>query len=199
MKIFGLTGKTGAGKTTVSELLSSMGFYVINGDHIARNVTAPGKPALKELAAAFGFDIVDENGVLDRALLASRAFADKNSTALLNSITHPYIRKDFEAEIEKAALKGYEKVVLDAAALLESNCKDLCSSIIVVSAPKDIRLKRILSRDGISEKQAETRMKAQFPDEYYEKKADIIIKNYPPFDKDIKAQLCILTENTDEN
>lgn len=195
MEIFGLTGKTGAGKTTVSKLLSSMGFYVINGDLIARNVTSPGKSVLKELANAFGCDIIDEKGNLNRALLASRAFADKEATALLNSITHPHIRRDFEAEIEKAKEANYRKVVIDAAALLESDCKDLCSKIIVVSAPREIRLERILSRDGISLSQAETRMNAQFPDEYYEEKADIIIKNYPPYDKELEAQLYLLTEN----
>lgn len=194
MKVFGLTGKTGAGKTTVSAFLKDMGFYIIDGDIIARNVTEKGKPALKELANAFGCDIIKSDGVLDRKLLASRAFSTKENTALLNSITHPHIHREFQDELKKAEANGFESAVIDAAALLESSCKDLCQKIIVVSAPENIRLERILRRDSITEEQARTRMSAQFPDEYYEEKADIIIRNYPPYDEDIKKQLLTLAE-----
>ena len=194
MKIFGLTGKTGAGKSTVASKLEAMGFYVIDGDLIARNITRKGKPALKELAKEFGCDIITEDGSLDRKKLASRAFKDKESTAKLNSITHPIIKAEFETEIEKAEEKGFSYAVIDAAALLESNCKDLCEKIIVVTAPEDIRLSRILQRDGITKEQALTRMNAQFPDEYYNEKADILIRNYPPFEKDTDHILKELTE-----
>ena len=84
--------------------------------------------------------------------------------------------------------------MIDAAALLESSCKDLCEKIVVVTAPEDIRLSRILRRDGITKEQALIRMNAQFPDEYYNEKADILIRNYPPFDKDIDLTLKELTE-----
>lgn len=196
MTVLGLTGKTGAGKTTVSALLREMDFYIIDGDIIARNITQKGKPALKELAKEFGCDIINSDGTLNRKLLAMRAFKDKESTAKLNSITHPKINEEFEEEIRKAKEQGFKAAVIDAAALLESSCKDLCEKIIVVTAPEDIRLKRILKRDSISETEAKTRMGAQFPDEYYFEKADIIIRNYPPYDEDIKTQLSVLTELT---
>ncbi len=194
MKIFGLTGKTGAGKSTVAEKLSTLGFYVVDGDKISRSITEKGKPALKELANEFGCDIIKEDGNLDRKLLASRAFKDKMSTAKLNSITHPIIKAEFEAELQKAENQGFTFAVIDAAALLESSCKDLCEKIIVVTAPEDVRLARILKRDGITKDQALTRMNAQFPDEYYNEKADIIIKNYPPFESSIDEHLKELTE-----
>ena len=194
MKIYGLTGKTGAGKSTVAEKLKSLGFYVIDGDKIARSITEKGKPAISLLANEFGCDIIESDGSLNRKLLASRAFRDKESTAKLNSITHPIIKAEFETEIEKAEEKGFSYAVIDAAALLESSCKDLCEKIIVVTAPEDIRLSRILQRDGITKEQALTRMNAQFPDEYYNEKADILIRNYPPFEKDTDHILKELTE-----
>lgn len=194
MKIFGLTGKTGAGKSTVALKLKALGGYVIDGDLIARNITRKGKPALTELAKEFGCDIIEEDGTLNRKLLASRAFKDKESTARLNEITHPLIKEEFEDELRIAENDGYPFALIDAAALLESSCKDLCEKIIVVTAPEDIRLQRILERDSITKEQALTRMNAQFPDEYYFEKADIIIRNYPPYESETDLILKELTE-----
>lgn len=194
MRVFGLTGKTGAGKSTVALKLKEKGFYIIDGDIIARSITEKGEPALKELAKEFGCDIIKEDGSLDRKLLASRAFRDKEGTAKLNSITHPIIKDKFQEEIIRAEKKGYCFALIDAAALLESSCKDLCEKIIVVTAPEEIRLQRILKRDSITKEQALTRMNAQFTDEYYNEKADIIIRNYPPFESSIDTELEELTE-----
>lgn len=194
MKVYGLTGKTGAGKSTVALKLAKLGFYIIDGDVIARGITEKGKPALNELANEFGCDIIESDGSLNRKLLASRAFKDKESTAKLNRITHPLIKKEFEAELMKAQNEGFAFAVIDAAALLESSCKDLCEKIIVVTAPEDIRLERILKRDNITKAQALIRINAQFPDEYYNEKADILIRNYPPFESNIDKQLKELTE-----
>lgn len=182
MEIYGLTGKTGAGKSTVASLLSEKGFYIIDGDLIARHITDKGKPALKELAAAFGEDILSEDGSLNRRELAKRAFADRKSTQLLNSITHPKIYGECVAEIKKAEETGFKKALIDAAALLESECRSLCGRIIVVTAPEEIRLERILHRDSITREEALRRMSAQREDEYYLSQADIIIRNYPPYD-----------------
>lgn len=194
MKVYGLTGKTGAGKSTVALKLAKLGFYIIDGDVIARGITEKGKPAISLLANEFGCDIIESDGSLNRKLLASRAFKDKESTAKLNSITHPLIKKEFEAELMKAQNEGFAFAVIDAAALLESSCKDLCEKIIVVTAPEDIRLERILKRDNITKAQALIRINAQFPDEYYNEKADILIRNYPPFESNIDKQLKELTE-----
>ena len=194
MKVYGLTGKTGAGKSTVAEKLEMMGFCVIDGDKIARSITEKGKPAISILANEFGCDIIEDDGSLNRKLLASRAFKDRESTAKLNAITHPIIKAEFEKELRKAEAEGFSFAVIDAAALLESSCKDLCEKIIVVTAPEEIRLSRILLRDGITKEQALIRIKAQFPDEYYNEKADILIRNYPPYEKEIELILKELTE-----
>ena len=194
MKVYGLTGKTGAGKSTVAEKLEKMGFCVIDGDKIARSITEKGKPAISILANEFGCDIIEDDGSLNRKLLASRAFKDRESTAKLNAITHPIIKAEFEKELRKAEAEGFSFAVIDAAALLESSCKDLCEKIIVVTAPEKISLSRVLLIDGITKEQALIRINAQFPDEYYNEKADILIRNYPPYEKEIELKLKELTE-----
>ena len=192
MLTIGLTGKTGAGKSTVADLLKEKGCYIIDGDVIARQITEKGSEVLPILQKEFGEDILDENGELIRKKLAQRAFSSKENTAVLNSITHPVIKERSLIEIKNAESLGYKTAIIDAAALLDSDCKDLCDKIIVVTAPEDIRLERILSRDGITKQQALTRIKAQKDDEYYFSHADIIIRNYPPYD--LKDELLKLEE-----
>lgn len=182
MITLGLTGKTGAGKSTVAAYLKEKGCFIIDGDVIARQITEKGSEVLPLLQKAFGEDILDENGELIRKRLAQRAFSSKENTALLNSITHPVIKQRSLDEMQEAESLGYKTALIDAAALLDSDCKDICQKIIVVTAPEDIRLERILKRDGISYEQAMTRIKAQKDDEYYFRHADIIIRNFPPYD-----------------
>ena len=182
MITLGLTGKTGAGKTTVASYLKEKGCYIIDGDIIARQITEKGSEVLPVLQKAFGEDILDENGELIRAVLARRAFSSKENTAILNSITHPVIKQRCADEMAKAESLGYKTALIDAAALLDSDCRDLCHKIIVVTAPEEVRLERILQRDGITKDQAMTRINAQKSDEYYFSHADIIIRTYPPYD-----------------
>ena len=184
MKVIGLTGKTGAGKSTVAAFLREKGCYIINGDKIARDILLPGEKAVRELADFFGDDIILPDGNIDRKKVASRAFATSENTAALNAITHPHITARFVAEIKKAENEGYSVAIIDAAAILESDCRKLCSAFIVVTAPENIRLERILSRDRITKEQAMTRIRAQKEDEYYLSRADYVIRNYEPFGLD---------------
>lgn len=187
MFIYGLTGKTGSGKTTVAKMLSQKGFYVVDGDVLARKVTEKGSKVLEELSTCFGKDIIAEDGTLKRPELAKRAFATEEARQKLNRITHTAIHNLFEEELKKAEKEGFTYCLFDAAALLESPSVNLCKKIVVVHAPYDVRLKRILERDGISETDARRRMDAQKSDEYYLSNADIIINNFPPHS--LKAEI----------
>lgn len=176
----GLTGPTGAGKSMVAEKLQEWGCAVIDADRIAREVTRPGSPVLAELAAAFGADIL-ENGILNRGKLAGRAFSTPEQTKKLNAITHPHIVRRMEAEREAAFRAGGRVAVMDGAQLFEAGADRICDWIVVVTAPEEIRLDRLLRRDQIPAEKIKERMNAQFPCAYYERRADMIIRNYPPF------------------
>lgn len=175
----GLTGQTGAGKTSIGKLLSENGCEIIDTDKIARSITEKGSPVLSLLAEAFGGDII-ENGELNRKLLAKRAFSSRENTEKLNGITHPEITRLVKERAEKA-FKAGKTAVIDAAALFESGEDKLCDFTAAVICPEDIRLERIISRDSLTYEQAKTRIKAQYGEEYYTGKADLIIRNYPPY------------------
>ena len=176
----GLTGPTGAGKSTVAGLLREHGFAVIDADHIAREITLPGSPVLTELAGAFGTDILN-TGVLDRAKLAERAFSTPERTQTLNAITHPHIVRRMEEERENVFRSGARVAVMDGAQLFEAGADRICDLVAVVTAPDDVRLARLIRRDGLPVEKLKERMAAQLPRSCYEERADIIIRNYPPF------------------
>jgi dephospho-CoA kinase len=181
MICYGLTGKTGAGKSTVAALLRSRGWYVIDGDLLAREIVEPGSPVLLQLCEAFGGDLLREDGTLDRRALVRRLHEVPDGVETLNAITHPAIDALVQRELDEAERQGYDRCVFDAAALLESPSRSRCDKIIVVTAPEDVRLQRILQRDGLSEAQARDRMRMQKDDAWYFSQADDVIRNYPPF------------------
>lgn len=173
----GLTGPTGAGKSYVCEIFRKKGFKIIDCDKIAHELTAKNAPILTELASEFGEDIV-KNGELDRKLLASRAFDTKEHTKKLNSILHPAIA-------EKCKEEAQGLTVLDASQLFEANMQNDCYKVIGVLADEDVRIKRIIARDNITEQQAKLRMSAQFDNDYFIDNCDYIIYNNG---EDIAAQ-----------
>lgn len=165
----GLTGQTGAGKGYVCDILSKKGFKIIDCDLAARTVLDKNKALLVDLANEFGQDIIVD-GVLDRKMLASRAFSTREKTDKLNSILHPAILDECR--------KGADTLcVLDAPQLFEANAQDDCNIIVSVIAPQDIRLKRIISRDNITKQQALERMSAQYDEEFFVSHSDFVIIN----------------------
>lgn len=168
--VIGLTGPTGAGKSTVAQALGRLGCVIVDADAAARGIAE--QPAcLAKLKEAFGADIVRPDGTLDRKLLSQRAFAGPESTSLLNSITHPAIFEACIRQIRQAQEGGCRAVILDAPLLFESGADRLCSAAIAVTAPPESRLKRIMARDGIDENLARARMEAQHGEEYYTSRA----------------------------
>lgn len=175
--VIGLTGQTGAGKTTVAEGLRHFGYQIIKADEVARLVTEQGSPVLTSLAFTFGADILKEDGSLNRALLAERAFASPEQTKKLNEITHPEILRLINKKVNGAFFDGYEGVVLDASQLFESGLNERCSLVVSVVAPEDVRLRRIMERDHLTEEKARLRMNAQYPEEFFRTHSDYIIEN----------------------
>lgn len=172
MRLIGLTGGIGSGKTTVARMLGDRGFHVIDADAIARDIVAPGSPALQELSEIFGSGILLPDGSLNRGELAARAFIDKEHTELLNSITHPRIHEETQKRI--AAAPG--DVVYDMPLLVDSDLHHDMDLVIVVDVDPETRVKRLAGR-GIGEEDARRRIAAQIPDEVRRAAADIIIDN----------------------
>jgi dephospho-CoA kinase len=175
--VLGLTGPSGTGKSYAAELFACAGFSIIDADSTARKVVEPRSPCLHELCEAFGSEIINSCGMLDRKMLAKKAFANKASLDKLNFITHPHIIKAINAELDALKQKGEGVAVLDAPALFESGADSVCDAVVTVTAPKALRLKRIMERDKLTEEQAKQRINAQPDDEYYTSRAAYVISN----------------------
>lgn len=174
--VIGLTGQSGAGKTTVCEVFRENGFFIINADMIARQIMERGTPCLREVSEAFS-GVLNSDGSLNRGLLAAAAFSNSERLDLLNSITYPYITARVLQLIKELDENGEKFILLDAPTLFESRADDFCDLIISVIASEQSRLERILKRDNITAEQADKRMKAQHSDDYYTVNSDFIIKN----------------------
>jgi dephospho-CoA kinase len=174
--IIGLTGPTGAGKSTVASAFEKVGCAIIDADRIAREVvTYPN--CIAELKTEYGDDIVDENGGLYRRLLAQRAFSSPQNAARLNEITHPKIMDEVIRRIaffQQSGAVGVKAIILDAALLFESGADQLCTTTIAVTAPFEVRLNRIMKRDSISLELAKARMGAQHDSAYYNERASYV-------------------------
>ncbi len=191
--IIGLTGQTGSGKSTVCSFALSKGAAVINADSVAREVVQKGSRCLAQLAEAFGGDIIKSSGELDRKLLAKRAFSDKEKTGLLNSITHPFIIKSTAEKAEELRNQGYQIIVFDAPQLFESGADKICDVIVTVTAPEEIRLERIIRRDGLAPEEARLRMNAQLDEEYFRENSDYLIDGSKSIDE-VKQEIGIVLE-----
>ena len=175
--VVGLTGQTGAGKSTVSKIFASNGFAVIDADQVARKIVEKGTKCLDEIADFFGSQVINEDGTLNRKALAGIVFSDKSKLEMLNTISYPYITGEILRQIRVHSMKGEKLILLDAPTLFESRADDFCEIIISVLADADIREKRIISRDGLTADQARKRMNSQLNEEFFISHSDYIIHN----------------------
>ncbi len=173
----GLTGGIGSGKSTVATLLAERGFEIIDADQIARDVVEPGRPALAELAEAFGEDIIRPDGTLDRGGLARRAFTDAERTQLLNSITHPRIREETARRFAEAEEAGRRSVVYDMPLLIDQGLQKKMDLTVVVDVDIEKRVERVVARRGLAEDDVRRRIAAQVSDDVRIAAADVIIDN----------------------
>lgn len=161
MRIFGLTGNIGSGKSTVAARLREAGIPVLDADRISREVTVPGGPAYDAVVQAFGAGIVREDGSIDRARLGEIVFADPVLRVRLEAITHPAILEAMKYALAGLAREGHRAAVVEAALIHESGRKGRFDAVISVTCDRETAISRVASRDGMSRNQIEARLNAQ--------------------------------------
>lgn len=177
MKIIGLTGMSGAGKTTVCEVFRKGGVQIVNCDLIARQVVAKGEPCLKEIADKFSAEFITKEGELDRKKMGALVFSDSEKRKLLNDTIYPHITNKVKCILNEAEQNGQQYILLDAPTLFESGIDNICSVIVSVVAERSHSIERIMARDRLDRKQAEQRLNSQFDKDFYKAKSDFCIEN----------------------
>lgn len=188
MKVIGITGPTGAGKTTVLRVLERMGGVILDCDAVYHELTRTSAPMREELKARFGPEIFSPEGELLRKTLGGIVFGDEQALADLNEITHRYVFQAVEEAIAAAGEERRPAVAVDAIALLESGLGELCDVTVAVTADDELRIRRIMARDGISEDYARLRVEAQKPSRWFEERCDHTLRNDGPDPSELEAQ-----------
>lgn len=193
MKVIGLTGGIASGKSTASSILKELNVPVIDADKIAREIVDVGKPALNEIKSAFGQDVMNKDGSLNRKYLGRIVFSDKEKLEILNSITHKRIREEIINRINRyREINIHPLIIIDAALLIESDMKTLVDEIWLVVVDEKIQKERLMKRDVIGEDDAMNKIKTQMTTEEKKKYANVIIDNNKDIDylkERIKNQL----------
>ncbi|MEG1858500.1 MAG: dephospho-CoA kinase, partial [Pseudoflavonifractor sp.] len=149
MKLIGITGPTGAGKTTALNALKGLGGYLIDCDAVYHNLLECSLPMCRALVERYG-DILQESGKIDRKKLGAIVGDKPDTVSDLNAITHRFILQELQAQMKAAAERGSPAVGVDAIALIESGVAADCDAVVGVLAPKELRIRRIMAREGIS-------------------------------------------------
>ena len=161
MKIIGITGRSGCGKSSATNFLARQGYPCIDADRIARDVLLPGSPCLEKLQAYFGQDILEADGTLKRRLLADRAFATPEGTRVLTEITQQEILRRIEERLRQAQASGAGMAFVDGAVIVGTPFEPRCDALVLITAPYETIVQRICARDGISPEMARRRLDAQ--------------------------------------
>ncbi|XP_005089641.1 dephospho-CoA kinase domain-containing protein [Aplysia californica] len=164
MFLVGLTGGIASGKSTVAKEFQALGCPCVDADLIARQVVEPGEPAYEKIKGTFGPTVFHENGLLNREKLGQIIFHDASKRQQLNAIVHPAIKKRMLREVLQYLLKGYQFVICDIPLLFETKqMLPFVSYTVVVYCDEDKQLSRLMQRNGLSEEDAQARMKSQLP------------------------------------
>jgi dephospho-CoA kinase len=179
----GLTGSIAVGKSFVLGVLAELGCRVLDADATAREVVKPGTPGLKAVVEAFGAEVLNEGGTLDRARLGAIVFADEAKRQQLNSILHPFIIAAQDNQMREWEAKDPGGIaVVDAALMIESGGYRRFDKLIVVHCRPEVQLQRLMSREGLSREDGERRIRAQMSQEEKKKHADFLIDTSDGFD-----------------
>ena len=186
--ILGITGSSGAGKSTVCEILErKYNSQTINADKIAKQLSKQGTSYLQEIVQNFGNDILLQNGELDRKKLANIIYSNSDKRDELNNITFKYIKNEIKDQITKSE---NNIIAIDAPLLLEANLQEICDkTIAVISEDRDLQIQRIIKRDNIDKEHAIARLNAQHPNEFYIQNCDDTLINDETLEQQIEKLL----------
>ncbi|MBE8596399.1 dephospho-CoA kinase [Xenorhabdus sp. BG5] len=183
--IVALTGGIGSGKTTISNVFSSLGVPLVDADIIAREVVAPGTPALQAITEHFGTDILLPDGSLNRAMLRQKVFAAPEEKLWLNALLHPLIQIETQRQLNQVTASY---VIWVVPLLIENNLMRLADRVLVVDVPVEIQITRTMARDGVSREQVENILAAQASRQDRLEKANDVIVNHNN-EKDITSRV----------
>jgi dephospho-CoA kinase len=175
MTIVALTGGVAAGKSTVTEVLGSLGAHIIDADVLARKAVEPGTPAFVQIVARFGPVVVDESGGLDRSALGDIVFRDPQAREALNAIVHPQVKKLYDQALADALHNPGRVTVYAVPLLAEARSTSEFDAVIVVDAPAATRVTRLREHRGLTEEQARSRVDAQVSDDERVALADSVV------------------------
>ncbi len=177
MDVYGLTGGIGSGKSAVAQFLEDFGVPVVSADELSRIVVTAGSEGLAEVVRAFGPEVLDERGELDRRKMASIVFREPARRQQLESILHPRIRERFEQVLDALEKAGHVVAVYEVPLLFEKNLQADMKATILVTASEATRVARVMERDQVTETEVRDRIASQMPDALKRKRADYIIEN----------------------
>lgn len=195
MKVLGITGGIGAGKSTVTEALARLGAAVVDADRVARRVMEPGEQAYTEVVRSFGKGILNPDETINRKALADIVFTDEDKLKTLNGITHPCIFRQMQKEMTEAKA---ELVVLDVPLLFSADFPIVCDKTLAVLAPEELRIRRVMNRDGCTGEKVLERMAAQMGEEELRKRADFVIMNDEGMEKVLRQTQEIYEKMTEK-
>ena len=175
MRIIGVTGGIGSGKSTVSKILASFGAQIIDADRLAKEIVNKGEKALDEIVDSFGASVLDSEGNLDRKKLSDIVFKDKHKLENLNKITHSHVAQKIIEKIN--SLNDNEVAVVDAPIPIKHGFLDVVNEIWAVTADKEVRIKRVMERSGLTYNEVEDRINSQLSDDFYKSISETVIIN----------------------
>ncbi len=177
MLLVGLTGNIAAGKSTVAQLLTARGATLVDADLLAREAVRPGSPALAAIAERWGRDVLAPDGTLDRAGLRARVFETADELDALNAIVHPEVGRLRDAALDAARARGDRVVIYDVPLLFERDLADEVDVVVLVDAPREVRLERMVRDRGLRADEAMAMIAAQMPAELKRARSDYVIEN----------------------
>lgn len=174
--VIGLTGGIASGKSTVAKYLADNGFIIVDADLASRKAVEKGSQGLDEIRTAFGKEVIQNDGTLNRKALGEIIFNDKSKREILNQIVHPLVRDIMEKE-KDAGLAQSKPVIMDIPLLFENRLESTVDEVWVVYVPEDIQVERLMSRNNLTEVEAKSRIASQLSIEIKKQKADKVIDN----------------------